>query len=409
MKKLVLCAFALILAARAHAVSPPPPKSPLGSYDFYPTAVEGSARYVGLGGSIVADPNDYSASFVNPAGLAGLSGDGVDFGSDSNNIDNLLVDPSQPNAKALNDPLSFSFYGARFVTGDGWGIGIAAQTPYKVKDSFNGTVKVSQNHQILSGQDQSQIQAQSHIYTVAAGREFLDKKLAIGLAVNYIQVAEQYDFSPVFSGTAPAHLNATQDALSLDVGVIARPWKPLKLGAVYKMGYRAPFDATRNLSAQGTFGPVAAFRDGKSPDRLSVGMAWSPNHYWNFYTQGDLVLGINDSVVIGSNLFPNATNILFIQRKDTLTGHWGLEFVPIDTSDLSVKFWAGGYLEDTGIQGGFTRYHRTAGFGLSPWFLSLNMAIDDTNLYDNFTIGLGVDMLQVASRIAKTYGWKLPI
>ncbi len=37
------------------------------------------------------------------------------------------------------------------------------------------------------------------------------------------------------------------------------------------------------------------------------------------------------------------------------------------------------------------------------------MAIDQAEFYNNFVVGLGVDLLGVAKRVSRTYGWNLPL
>ena len=88
---------------------------------------------------------------------------------------------------------------------------------------------------------------------------------------------------------------------------------------------------------------------------------------------------------------------------------WGVEYVPYDVDDLTIRLRAGGYFENTGLEGGYTRYHRTAGFAFEPWFLSISMAIDDAEFYNNFVVGVGVDLLSVAKRTSRMYGWNLPL
>lgn len=400
-RRTLLCACLATTAGSARAQST--------AYDFAPTAVEGSAREVGIGGATVASPKDYSAVFINPAGLGGLAGDGVDFGSDSNSIDNFVVDTSDSKSKALNDPLRFSFFGFRYVTTGGWGFGVAKQTPYDLDDVFSGTAKTPKGSSLRGQQDQTEIKAHTDIYTVSAARSYLDKKLSVGLALNYIKVHESYDFAPVFNTTAPVHTSADRDTVSADIGVLGQPWPTLQVGAVYKMGWRAGFDPSLNNSTVGTSGTVNAYRDGKAPDRFQVGFRWHPNKIFSFMAQTNYRLAMKNTGVVGSGLFPGTSGQLASGQSNALEGHWGAEIVPIDEPGLTVKFWAGGYLEDTGLQGGFRRYHRTAGLGFSPWFWSLSMAVDDANLYNNFTVGLGIDLLEAASRFSKRTGWALPL
>lgn len=397
----LLCSWTALRAPRAVAQS--------AAYDFAPTSVEGSAREVGIAGATIASPKDYSAVFINPAGLGGIAGDGVDFGSDSNSIDNFVVDPSNPKSKALNDPLNFSFFGFRYVSDSGWGFGVAKQTPYHLDDVFSGTAKTPKGSKLRGQQDQTEVTARTDIYTLAAAKSFLDKRLSVGLALNYIKVNESYDFTPVFNTSAPVHTVSGDDTFSTDLGLLGSPWPWLEVGAVYKMGWRAGFDPSLNKGAIGTSGTVNAFRDGKSPDKLQLGLRWHPNKYFSFMTQANYRLAMKNTFVVGSGLFPGASGQLASGQSSAIDGHWGVEVVPIDEPGLTFKMWAGGYLENTGLQGGFQRYHRTAGFGFNPWFWSLSMAVDDATLYNNFTVGLGIDLLEAASRVSRRIGYQLPL
>jgi len=399
------CAAAILVCALFSV----PARAQSTSYDFAPTAVEGSAREVGIGGAAIASPKDYSAVFVNPAGLGGIAGDGVDFGSDANNIDNFVVDPSNPSAKAINDPLRFSFFGFRYVSPNGWGFGAAKQTPYDLDDVFAGTAKTPKGSKLRGQQDQTEIKARTDIYTLAGAKTFLDKKLSVGVGLNYVRVHESYDFTPVFNTTAPVHAADEKDTLSADVGLLGQPWPWLQLGATYKMGWRTSFDPSHNNAAIGTSGTVNAFRDGQAPHRISLGLRWHPNKYFGFMAQTNYRLAMKNTFVVGSGLFPGASGQLTSGQSSTIDGHWGVEIVPIDEPGLTFKVWAGGYLENTGLQGGFQRYHRTAGFGFNPWFWSLSMAVDDATLYNNFTVGLGIDLLEAASRVSKRIGYQLPL
>lgn len=379
------------------------------TYNVFPTAVTGSARTVALGGAIVSDPDGYEAVFVNPAGLSSLGGSGIDFGSDGNNVDNFVVDLNDPKARSLNIPIKYSYSGLRFVTESGWGVGFAVQTPFVLDDVFNGTTRTvrRKGSVFVATGDVNEVVTSADTYSLAAGKSFLGDKLAVGFALNYTRVLSRYDFTPVVSAAAPFSRSVTNDGFSGDLGLIAVPAKWLRLGAVFKKGYRVGFDSGLNAGL-----PVAftAFRDVQTPDRLSIGLRLAPQEQLHLYAQARTVFAMRDTVVSGSDVFPGTAGATIESgRKNILTGAWGLEYIPYDKNDLVAKFWAGGYMEDTNIQGGYSRYHHTAGFSLAPWFLSLNMAIDRAELYNNFVVGLGVDLLKAATRVSQKYGWKLPI
>lgn len=400
MKKL-LAACLLAFAPLARAAS--------GAYNVFPTAVTGSARDVGLGGAVVSDPDGYEGVFINPAGMSGLTGNGIDFGSDGNNVDNFVVNLNDPKSRSLNIPIKYSYTGLRYVTDSGWGLGFAAQTPFTLDDVFNGTTRAvrRKGNVFVATGDINEVLTQADTYTLAAGKSFFEGKLGVGAALNYTRVNSRYNFTPVVSSSAPFTRAINGDAFAGDVGLLLQPAKWVRFGMTYKMGYRVPFDDSNNAGL-----PVAftAFRDVRTPDRFLFGLRLAPRDDVHLFAQARFIRGMKDTLVSGSDVFPGISGATVESGRNTvLTGSWGLEYIAYDSDDLGAKLWAGGYLEDANIQGGYTRYHRTAGFNLAPWFLSLNMAIDQAELYNNFVVGLGVDLLQVGKRLSKTYGWNLPL
>ena len=376
---------------------------------MFPTAVTGSARDVGLGGAVVSDPDGYEGVFINPAGLSGLTGTGIDFGSDGNSVDNFVVNLNDPKSRSLNIPIKYSYAGLRYVTDSGWGLGFALETPFSLDDVFNGSTQVvrRKGNVFVATGDINEVLTRADTYSLAAGKSFFHGKLGFGAALNFTQVKSQYNYTPVVSSSAPFSRSVNGNAFSGDFGVIAEPAKWLRLGLTYKMGYRVPFADSNNNGL-----PVAftAFRDVRTPDRVLFGLRLSPREDLHLFAQARYIGGMKDTFVSGSGVFPGSTGATVESgRRTVLTGSWGLEYIAYDSDDLGAKLWAGGYLEDANIQGGYTRYHRTAGFSLAPWFLSLNMAIDQAELYNNFVVGLGVDLLQVGKRLSKTYGWNLPL
>lgn len=380
-----------------------------GGYDAFGAAVSGSARDVALGGATIpVDPDGYEAVFANPAGLSGLAGRGIDFGSDGNTVDNFVVDPNDPKARSLDVPIKYSYGGVRFVSDSGWGFGFAASTPFDSDNEFEGTTKIVKRKQTFVGTgDQNDVHSTASAYTVAGGRSFLDGKVGAGVGLTYTRARTAYAYTPVVTPGSPFSRSVVSDAVSLDAGVMGTPTDWLRLGAVYKMGYRLPFDAANN---QGLPVAFTAFRDLQTPDRVLFGARIAPRKDLRLFVDGRVVFGMKDTLVSGSGSFPGQPgNTVADGRTTTLDGGFGVEWVPYDVDDLTIKLWGGGYFENTGVEGGYTRYHRTGGLSFQPWFLSFSVAIDDAPLYDNFVVGLGVDLLQVGKRLSKTYGWNLPL
>ncbi len=378
-------------------------------YDAFPKPVTGSARTVALGGAVSADPDGYEAVFVNPAGLCGMVGRGIDFGSDGNTVDNFVVDLDDPKSRSLNVPIKYSYYGVRWV-GERWGFGFGAQTPFSFDDEFNGTSRIRRKGVTTTvvNTDINRINNSAATYTIAAARSFFDGQAGVGVSLDYTRANERYEFIPVVApSTAALNRELSGTAVSANIGLLWQPRHWFRAGLVYKSGYAIGFDATAN---RGLPNQLAPFRDIKTPDRLTLGLRLAPRDDFNVFLQGRMVTGMKNTFIVGSGLFPNSPgSVVESGRKTTLEGGWGLEYIAYDKDDLTFKVWGGGYLEDANIQGGYSRYHRTAGFSFSPWFIGLNMAIDDAELYNNYVVGIGVDLLKAAQRASQKYGWKLPL
>lgn len=378
-------------------------------YDAFTKSVTGSARTVALGGAIAADPDGYEAVFVNPAGLSGMVGTGIDFGSDGNTVDNFVVDLNDPKSRSLNIPIKYSYYGARWV-GERWGFGMAAQTPFSFDDEFSGTSRVLRKGLVttVTNADSNLIKNSAATYTLAVARSFWDGTAGAGVSLDYTRATERYEFIPVVSPSSTAITREQSGtAVTANLGLLWQPRRWLRAGLVYKSGFEIGFSPTLNRGLPNRLTP---FRDLKTPDRLTLGLRLAPRDDLHVFLQGRVTKGMNDTFIVGSGIFPNSPGaVIESGRQTTLEGGWGVEYIVYDKDDLGFKLWGGGYLEDANIQGGYSRYHRTAGFAFSPWFISLNMAVDDAELYNNFVVGLGVDLLKAAERVSKKYGWKLPI
>lgn len=379
-------------------------------YTLANTAVTGSARQVALSGATIAIPDDYSAVFLNPAGLAGMSGQGFDFGSDANIVDNFVVDLDDPKSRSLNAPLRYSYFGLKFVAGSGWGFGLAAQTPYSLDQTFVGTggVRRKPNGTFVPvlNTDLTEVGMVAETYSAAAARAFFDGHLGLGAAMNYNRVTQSYALRTQ-AGSTIIERSIQRDQVSGDFGALIKPVDWLQFGLAYKMGYRIGFEDSLN---QGLPNGSSWFGDAKVPDRVTGGLAWRPSPAFTLFLQSVYTMRMRDTLLAGSGLFPGQpAQFVRAGQYDTIDGHWGAEVIPVDRNDLAIKIWAGGYLENTGVQGDYSRYHRTAGFQVAPWFFSLTMAVDDAELYNNFAVGFGVDLFKVAKRTASFYGWKLPI
>lgn len=378
------------------------------SYTAYPTAVTGTTGQVALGGAAVAFPEGGAAAFTNPAGLSSVNDPGVGFVSDSSQVQDFVVDLDRPRLRALNIPLKYSYTGAWFISRQRWGVGVMLQTPYELDQTFlnQGASRRGRRGDPPVFSDQTQVKIGLNSYTLAAGRSCLDNRMAFGLALKYNQIRETFDFTSPDVSTLSVHQDATNAAWSADVGLLGRPWPELQLGLMYRMGYQVPFDPAlnRGLPLNATW-----FRDVQLPHRVLLGTAWLPNNKFHLFVQSNYIFQTSQTILAGTGMFPGRGQAVPEGRFVTVDGHWGAELIPIDEPDLTIRLWAGGYLEKTRIEGGFSRYHHTAGFSFNPWVIDVSVAIDRADLYNNFSAGLGVDLLGAFKRVAKRYHWNLPV
>ena len=378
--------------------------------DVFPTGVTGGARTVALGGADITDPDDYQSVFVNPAALGGMAGTGLDVASDGNQLEDAVVDLDDPKSRSLNIPLKYEFMGVRFASESGWGVGIAAQTPFETDNEFVGgkrRVRKGTGFVVVPVADSNVIHTDAKTYTLAAGKNLLGGRFAFGAGLNYHKATESYRYTPITANTPSFFRSADSRAWTGTFGLLYEPRPWLRTGAVYDMGTRIKFPETLNA---GVPNGVTPFRDVSTPDRVSFGLRLVPRSGLSVYLKGRCVLGRADTVITGSGIFPGSpTSTVESGRGTAWDGGWGLEYILWAHDDLETRLWGGGYYEDANIQGGYTRYHRTAGFSFSPWFLNLSMAVDSAEFYDNFVVGFGVDLLKTTQATAKSMGYRLPI
>lgn len=386
------------------------PARALPTNDVFPTTAVGGARTVALGGATVTDPDDYQAVFINPAALSGMAGTGLDVGSDGNQVEDFVVDLDNPKSRSLNVPLKYDFFGFRFASEGGWGLGFAAQTPFELDDEFTGgkrRVRTGKGIITVPTADSNVIHSKADAYTLALGKSFFDGRLAVGAAASYIEASESYTFVPIAPGTPAFSRSAKSHSFTQDFGVLYQPRRWLRAGLVYDMGTHIAFADSLN---KGVPNGLTPFRDVSTPDRFILGLRLAPREDLRLLLSGRYVMARSDTVITGSGIFPGSPESTVTSgRSNAIDGGWGLEYVLWAHDDLEARLWGGGYLEDANIQGGFTRYHRTAGLMFAPWFLTLNMAVDDSDLYNNFVVGFSVDLLKTAQATAKTLGYRLPI
>ncbi len=357
-----------------------------------------------MAGAFIAAPDSYAATFTNPAGLS-ITARETDLGIlAQNNIKDIVVDLNDPRLRVkLDRSLKYIFSGVSHRFRNGWGVGAAYVTPFKIaRDYPRTTGGFAETHHA---------EIDVNTLTVAVAKGFWRDRLAVGVGLNYWYFREQYGFTTTDpSGAAPNFSRLPRVASGFDkevtswaimphAGVIWRPNPWLQVGAAGQPEVGASFDPL--IHDPGLPRGVTWFRDVKVPARFAVGAAIFPTPRWRVHVESNYVLHTDATVLVGDSFFGGATRGLPEGRFDVADLRWGSEIQTLDGRNLKAWLWSGGYYETTrtqGVQNAYSRYHNTVGAHVDPWILKVSVAYDVAEFYDNLAIGVGADLRRI-------FGW----
>ncbi len=202
------------------------------------------------------------------------------------------------------------------MTDSGWGLGAGAQTPFNYDDTFNGTTKVVRGKSSFVGTgDVNDVNTSGTGYALGGGRGFLGRKVrSRGGSQLRRGHDEKYNYTPVV--TPGAHRSSVPSPTTrspVDAGLLGQPYKWLRAGALYKMGYRIPFNSSHNAGLPVAF---SAYNDLKTPDRVLLGLRLSPYDNLRFFLQGRVTFAMKDTFVGGSGRVPGTAGNTVASRPD---------------------------------------------------------------------------------------------
>lgn len=387
--------LASFLAVPAAAATSP------NAYSGYTTSVAGSARKVAMAGAFIAAPDSFAATFTNPAGLS-ITSRATDLGILSQNrIKDVVVDLNDARLrKKLDRSLNYIFSGVSHRFRNGWGVGAAYVTPFKIARDYERTRGgFAETHHA---------EIDVNTLTVAVAKDLWRDRLAVGVGLDYWYFREAYSFTTTDpTGSTPNLISLPRVASGFDkevtswaimphAGVIWRANSWLQVGAAGQPEVEAPFDPL--INDPGLPRGVTWFRDVKVPARLAAGAAMFPAPGWRVHVESNYVLHTDNAVLVGDSFFGGVTRGLPEGRFDVADFRWGSEIQTLDRRNLKAWVWSGGYYETTRTQGvstAYSRYHNTVGAHIDPWVLKVSVAYDVAEFYENFAFGVGADLRRI--------------
>lgn len=228
-----------------------------------------AAAATAQGEAFIAQANDASAAYYNPAGLTQLTGTEVMAGS------YLLFRDVQFRAPGSRDDMSqFDFlphlYAASDLGLDRWRFGLAVNVPYGLSANWGRTgpfaYLVTEAHLMVL-----------NIAPVAAYRLTEELSLGAGLNIYYGEVDQKFEYSPLIPGSR-FRFDGDGTGVGATVGLRWQPHPQHAFAAVYRSPFRIEFDGRARTINAGPFTTSgSASTTFPFPQSLAVGYAFWPN------------------------------------------------------------------------------------------------------------------------------------
>lgn len=317
--------------------------------------MRGDINTIGISGATIALPTTISATELNPAGFAMLTG------SVTAQINETSF--SDPRIQRSGDPIASSQWGLG-LSPEGWGFSIAYYSP----ETESGTY-VSPN---TGDTVVSEVSMKDLRFTV--GRLFLDDSLAIAGSIDVLKGVRELN-------------SASSDAYGLGyhIGMLYRLPKHLLFGASYTP--TAAVAPSTNPDSQ-TILPDFN-RTVLRPSQAGFGIGWMPNR---FFKAGASLTYVGATV--NTALF--ADQSVTTGAVPTWVPRFGVSYVVAQFSNLKVETSCGAYFEESRLSDQGSRTHFTAGIEANPSFLNVGAGFDISRGYRNFIISFGIDIIRTA-------------
>ena len=271
------------------------PGTALGSgYEF-----EGvGARQVSRAGAAIADAEDWSAAYWNPANIVrAAQKTGAEIGleafggmahlKDSNSLSTLSAAGVNPTKQNLDSGYLLGALGGLFPVGPSVAVGFAVYTPLLQGVDFHDVTPAGNDFRYRSSLGLITSNASASVAfspEVSAG---------IGIDLLYAQLKSDIqisNFAPLFGANTTSHASGDGVGAEGVFGLRYDPIPALSLGAVYRTGSNIPIHGQATAASSN---PVPLNESARftyilrHPPTTGVGLAWRPSSRWTLSTDFD--------------------------------------------------------------------------------------------------------------------------
>ena len=321
--------------------------------------MRGDIRSIGMSNATIGLGDSWGSVNENPAGLA-MTLPTVSAQINRNSI-------PDGNVQSYDQPIQTSNFGI-VANPYPWGFSLGYDSPHSEKQTsylFNHSAIATTE---LTVKD----------VTLSASRLAMNDRLSIGI------LAALSSSSRTFS-LPDQSWSASSTDLKLTLGLLYQLEHRLLLGFRFspQTVYGTPDDT---IDPPGLPGYLT--KPSYSPWVMGFGMGWIPNV--NFRS-GLSVIAVGKTPQAGLVSDENRT----VGEKVTLQPRIGFDYRWIDLNWLEGRISAGSYYEMSRIADTESRVHGTLGFEVNPSVFNLGVALDRASNYNNFTAGIGIDIIRV--------------
>ena len=333
-----------------------------GIYNLFP---QGSSRSMAMGGAYAALSDDPTGVIANPAGIV-FNDSKIDLSGTFNRVTNreaktdTRVDEAQP----------FDYFQYALSLGwKGWAVALGWSQPFHLEtdDGFY---------------ENSEINVQSG--DVALAKKF-GKYFSLGVSYHYELFEHTFENRDPFF-LSPKTTVETQGGY-VRAGVNYRSKKG-GVGVVWVQ--ERVYDIDESVNNQLT--NHSPFRDGVSPQKVTVGIYANVTNKLMFTLDMDTISEVQQGVYAGSGFDGTGTGVNILPKEQTVL-HGGIEYEAVKSRSNEVYIRAGGYQEPARLEDAKARTHYTLGlearFGPAVLSVSFDQSENFNNTSQGFSLAFG--------------------
>jgi hypothetical protein len=335
-------------------------------YNGWTSTVNGDVRTVGMAGATIGLPDSYLSSRDNPAGLALLMET-----ADETFTNNAISDG---HIQERTYPITLGSFGLA-----------AAFYPWAVSVGYVMTSREGMPYSLLNSSEVPTVGISSREWRVAASRVFFDNRISLGASFNFGRATEDFTFEQ----SDTPDLSGSEYDFAFTIGALGQLNQHVLLGLSYA------FPITYNFTdASGPPTPIAGFyKPLRTPGRIGAGIGWVPNRFF----RADLSM-VFIGRIDGAALLRDDSSL--VGQSVTMQPRAGLSYIFAEFEEFRGTSFIGSYFEMSRIEGAPSRLHFTGGVEIKPWILTLGAGVDVAPNYSNIILGIGIDLIKVAQKLA---------